>query len=221
MDSLGYYEASSMVDARQPFVLRHTFVFQGRSHKLSDAMEATQGWQRVKIRFQAPEGCKGVMLAFQMSGVAGKMWIDDVRLVETEPFEALGVAPLGPSADRIHGLQELAKRTRVKPFTMLKGKDDTYGSERLVFKDTATGATIWKMSWNPGYNRHHYSNMLPLPGDRHRPGRQRGRAMRRGDGEGPAGQKEHEESQSGPSTGQGSNGGEAVRLAHGRVCHLG
>ncbi len=157
----GYYEASAMVDARQDFVFRHTFVFQGRVVKLNTPMDATQGWKRVKLRFRVLARSKGVMLGFQMNGVAGKMWIDDVRLVETEPFEeeTVGVVPLGPPADRIHGLEELAKRTRIKPFTMLKRGDGSYGSERIVFKDTATGATLWKMSHNPGYNRHVYSNM--------------------------------------------------------------
>lgn len=62
-------------------------------------------------------------------------------------------------ANPIHGLVELSTRTRLKPFHLLADADGQYPTERVVFKDTATGATIWKMSRNPGYTRHQYSNI--------------------------------------------------------------
>ena len=157
----GYYEASAMVDTREGFVFRHTFLWAGGGAKFHTDTEPTQGWKRVKIRFRAPKRIKSVMLGFMMSGHAGKVWIDDVRLEETEPFDDVmpGVMPSGPPADRIHRLVELSTRTRIKPFELVQKPDGAYPSERVVFKDTATGATIWRMSRNPGYNRHHYSNM--------------------------------------------------------------
>ncbi|NOZ19741.1 MAG: fibronectin type III domain-containing protein [Planctomycetes bacterium] len=158
---LGYYELNAMVDANAPFVFRYILYRKGRALKFHKLFEATNGWKRVSIRFRPFDGCTEVRIGFMMNGRTGKMWIDDVWLKKTDPFECdmPGIVPAGPPANRIHKLEELAKRTRIKPFEILRAPDGTYLSERLVFKDTATGATIWKMSWNPGYNRHHYSNM--------------------------------------------------------------
>jgi len=68
---------------------------------------------------------------------------------------AAPVAQEPKAADPVHGLVELAKRTRIKPHKLLADS----GDERVVFKDTATGMTVWKMSRNPGSNRHVYSNI--------------------------------------------------------------
>src|SRR5436190_1277843 len=62
-------------------------------------------------------------------------------------------------ADRIHGLTELSKRTRIKPFASLSTPNGEFGCERLVFQDSVTRATVWKMTRNPGFNRHVYSNI--------------------------------------------------------------
>ncbi len=67
-------------------------------------------------------------------------------------------APPEAKADPIHGLAELARRTRVKPHELLRAVDGAYPSERVIFRDRATGAELWKMSRNPGCTRHHYPN---------------------------------------------------------------
>ena len=64
-----------------------------------------------------------------------------------------------PAADPIHKLTELESRRRIKPFELLKSATGEYPGERLIFRDSATGNVIWKMSRNPGLNFHQYSNI--------------------------------------------------------------
>src|SRR5262245_44164676 len=66
----------------------------------------------------------------------------------------------GPiEVDDIHRLVELDSRRRIKPYEMLRSERGEYPSERVVFRDSATGTELWKMSRNPGYNYHTYSNL--------------------------------------------------------------
>ena len=94
---------------------------------------------------------------------------------------ASALAAQEPSAeDRIQQLGELASRRHIKPFELLRTAAGEYPGERTLFKDVTTGAVIWKMSHNPGYNFHTYSNLAVwnLDGSRllftsTRPGRDR------------------------------------------------
>ncbi len=61
--------------------------------------------------------------------------------------------------ERIDQLSELASRRHIKPFEGLRTSVGEYPSERTIFKDVTTGTVIWKMSHNPGYNYHTYSNL--------------------------------------------------------------
>lgn len=61
--------------------------------------------------------------------------------------------------DRIDQLSELASRRHIKPFELLRTSAGEYPSERTIFRDVKTGTVIWKMSHNPGYNYHTYSNL--------------------------------------------------------------
>ncbi|EDY19502.1 Fibronectin type III domain protein [Chthoniobacter flavus Ellin428] len=64
-----------------------------------------------------------------------------------------------PAEDRIDQLSELASRRHIKPYELLEIADGEYPSERVIFRDVKTGTVIWKMSHNPGYNYHAYSNL--------------------------------------------------------------
>lgn len=77
-------------------------------------------------------------------------------LNSTPPSAPAAPTGQGKSADPVHGLVELSRRGRVKPMI---GSQAEQPGERVVFKDTASGATNWRMSRNPGYNRHQYSNV--------------------------------------------------------------
>jgi hypothetical protein len=74
--------------------------------------------------------------------------------------EATPILQVPGRVDPIHRLVELDSRTRIKPDDLLKSSTGEYPSGRLVFRDTATGNVMWKMTHNPGYNRHQYSNVL-------------------------------------------------------------
>src|SRR5262249_55203228 len=63
------------------------------------------------------------------------------------------------AGDPIHRLAELASRRMIKPFDLVQSASGEFPSERLVFRDTATGSEIWKLSRNPGFNSHAYSNV--------------------------------------------------------------
>jgi len=60
------------------------------------------------------------------------------------------------SAHPIHNLVELSKRHALKPYDIVQESDESFLSERVVFKDTATGTTIWKLTRDPALNRHAY-----------------------------------------------------------------
>jgi hypothetical protein len=64
------------------------------------------------------------------------------------------------AADRIQQLHELSERRHIKPYELLRTLAGEYPSERTIFRDVKTGTVIWKMSHNPGYNYHTYSNLL-------------------------------------------------------------
>jgi hypothetical protein len=66
---------------------------------------------------------------------------------------------MAASADPIHKLTELDSRRHIKPFDLLKSSQGEYPGERVVFRDSSTGSEIWKLSRNPGYNYHQYSNI--------------------------------------------------------------
>lgn len=83
----------------------------------------------------------------------GSMMITVLALAAPEP----GAAPAG---DRIQQLSELASRRHIKPYELLQTSTGEYPSERTIFRDVKTGTVIWKMSHNPGYNFHTYSNLL-------------------------------------------------------------
>jgi hypothetical protein len=63
------------------------------------------------------------------------------------------------AGDTIDQLSELASRRHIKPFELLRTSTGEYPSERLIFRDVKAGTVIWKLSHNPGYNFHTYSNL--------------------------------------------------------------
>ncbi|MBU0608437.1 MAG: fibronectin type III domain-containing protein, partial [Armatimonadetes bacterium] len=65
-----------------------------------------------------------------------------------------------------HNLQELAQRTAFKPHTLLRQADGWVQPDRVIFKDTGTGAEIWMMARSAGSStRHQYMEMSPWNAD--------------------------------------------------------
>ncbi len=149
------YELSALVQSDAPFVFRHTLSgdLGGERHqRFSAQAEPT----RVSLRFDSPPGSDRVSVGFQMSDNAGTMLIDDVRLVALGP--SLGTMLSIREASDIHDLEELAARRRFKPFDLIADEEGVHPSERVIFRDTATGAITARMTHSPYYNRHIYSN---------------------------------------------------------------
>ena len=57
--------------------------------------------------------------------------------------------------DRRHGLLELDRRRVNKPYEALE-RDGVFPAERVVFRDTGTGAEVWRMTHDPLTSRHVY-----------------------------------------------------------------
>jgi hypothetical protein len=75
---------------------------------------------------------------------------------------ALGLAAaLRPAQARpddphhIHNLEELAAREAKKPYPLLR-QNGLYASERTIFHDSVTGAETWRITHEPGNDRHDY-----------------------------------------------------------------
>ena len=117
---------------------------------------------RVAVPFSVPEGHTKARVGFQISGSKGTVVGDDFRiqLASQAAVKVLAMRRLRErKPDPIHGLRELADRTRIPPKWLTDRDIKTYPSERVVFKDSVTGAEIWKMTRWPGSTRHRYSNM--------------------------------------------------------------
>lgn len=149
------YQLSAVVRSDAEFVFRHTLNGEmgGKMHRPMPAQpEAT----RVGFEFESPPGSDRVSIGFQMTENAGEMLVDDVRLIPLGPSLTAMLTPAAPND--IHNLEELAARRVFKPFDLIAGEDGVYPSERVVFRDSSTGAITARMTHNPHYNRHIYSN---------------------------------------------------------------
>lgn len=121
-------------------------------------------FSRIVRRYRADPRVDRAGVLFRFEGEGGKMWIDDVRLTRVNGLARSAFTVR--EADPIHDLVELSVRTGFKPFWRLKREDGWYENDRTVFKDTGTGATIWKMSRHPGYIcRHQYMQFPPWSGN--------------------------------------------------------
>jgi len=113
-----------------------------------------EGYQRVRWVWHTTPKTARLSICLGASGGPGFL-VDDVELTDLGPGSRCA-----SDADPIHGLAELAARRRFKPYGLLL-RDGAYAGERLVFRDTATGAAIWKMTRDPHNVRHWYSNIAP------------------------------------------------------------
>jgi len=160
------YEATAWVQSDQEWRFRYTFLKKDApAKKLSKAQPASpKGMARRSLTFAVPKGYDRVTLGFHIVGNTGTMIVDDVALRLIPQALPGAHATKGPDAarpDPVHRLIELSRRTRMMPTKLLLKDGKTYPCERVIFKDTATGATIWRMTRAPGFTRHYYSNISP------------------------------------------------------------
>ena len=158
------YVLSAWVQTSEPWVFRGYFHKKGMS-KYIQAFRIKQKPSPDKmgyfeVPFVMPEEADTFHPNIRFAGPAtGSMVIDNVAL-RLDPSADAHVGAKREEAHPIHDLIELAGRGRVLPAHLRKKGLKQYPCEKVVFKDTSTGATIWKMTRWPGYSRHQYANML-------------------------------------------------------------
>ncbi len=150
------YQLSAVVQSDVPFVFRHT-LNGDLGAKMNLPLPAQPQAARVGFTFESPMGTDHVSIGFQMQENAGTMLVDDLQLIALGPSLNAMLAPQPP--DEIHGLAELAARRSFKPFRAVADEGGVYPSERVIFRDSSTGAIIARLTHNPGSNRHVYSNV--------------------------------------------------------------
>ena len=158
------YVASAWVRTAKPWVLRVYFHKEGVRRHIK-ALRIKQRASPDKMRYfevpfvmpeEADTSYPGVRFA---NAETGSLVVDNFVVREDPLSQAVAGAREGESHP-VHNLLELAKRGRILPAYLRREGLKTYPSERLLFKDTATGATIWKLTRWPGESRHQYANML-------------------------------------------------------------
>ncbi len=165
------YRLSGWFRSAQPFVLRHTFTGRGKGEKHSQRLPAAPDWRELSYEFSVPPQFGEVIVGCMLSQAAGHILVDDLSLVRVN--DRFAAAPALPEPDDRHRLEELAARRRFKPFALLKADgatdrpDGTYQTDRVIFKDTGTGATIVKLTrtGGNGSTRHTYMEMPPWNAD--------------------------------------------------------
>lgn len=158
------YELSAMIKCDREYSMRYTLLGE-HGEKRSQSMPATDGWQRVRIEAAIPdEGIDGIMLGWQLIKKTGVILVDDVvirRLNDvTGRLEAL------PTPHPYHNLEALAERTAFKPYALLRNADGSFQTDRVIFRDSGTGAQIWCASRSArASTRHFYMEMTPWNAD--------------------------------------------------------
>jgi len=168
------YEMTAWAKGSIPIATR-VYLFDPKTRFGPTRVTLTGEWQKISHVFTAPTTAHRMHALFSATDVTGEAHIDNVSIHRSQTRPSMGARP--PRAHPIHNLAELARRRRFKPYDLVR-HGDVYQGERTIFRDSATGAEIWKMSHEPNSTRHDYSEMTPwnLDGSRlllrsSRPGR--------------------------------------------------
>jgi len=159
------YRYSFLVNSEKPFVMRHSLFAEGgaRTRKFSEGQEATRGFEPREVTFRVEDEGPDAAIGIQLSQRAGVMWVDDARIERVNGVEFTRVEP--PLAHCCHRLERLAARRPFKPYAQVT-EGDPIQSERVIFRDTGTGAWVWRVTDTPGGStRHYYMEACPWNGD--------------------------------------------------------
>ncbi|MEW6354852.1 MAG: sugar-binding protein [Planctomycetota bacterium] len=155
------YEFSALVSSDKAFVMRHSLhdASGNRVKKYSMGQPPTKGYERREIRFRVEADGAQMSVGIQLSQVSGVVWVDDVRVQRVNGLEFRRGREVEPH--RYHRLERLAARAPFKPCSHVS-RGDMIQSERVIFRDTGTGAQIWRLTDTPGgSNRHFYMEVPP------------------------------------------------------------
>ena len=155
------YRYSFLIHSAKGFVVRHSFYNEKgqRVIKRSTTLPSTKGFERRHILVRVEDEAPKLAVGLQLSRTDGVFWVDDVRVERVNGMEFK--RKVLPRAHRYHHLERLAERRPFKPYDLVLN-GNAMQSERVIFKDTATGAQIWRVSDTPGGStRHFYMEASP------------------------------------------------------------
>ena len=155
------YRYSFLINSEKGFVVRHSFYNEAgrRVIKRSTTQPGTTGYARRQVLFRLEDEAPKLAVGLQLSRTDGVFWVDDVRVERVNGMEFK--RKVLPRAHRYHQLERLAERRPFKPYDQVV-QGDRVQPERVIFKDTATGAQIWRLADTPGGStRHFYMEASP------------------------------------------------------------
>ena len=155
------YRYSFLINSEKGFVVRHSFYNEEgrRVIKRSTTQPGTKGFERRELLVRAENEAPKLAVGLQLSRTDGVFWVDDVRVERVNGTEFKRRVPA--LAHRYHRLERVAERRPFKPYDQVVSADQMQ-PERVIFKDTATGAQIWRLADTPGGStRHFYMEASP------------------------------------------------------------
>jgi len=158
------YELSAMVNCDREYRMRYTLIGPGGG-KQSAAMPPTDGWRRVRLEATVPDtGVEQLMLGWQLIQQKGVILVDDVVIRRIN--SVVGTVQSQPTPHPFHNLEALAARTAFKPYSLLQRPDGSCQSDRVIFRDSGTGAETWMLTRSGGTSsRHYYMEITPWNSD--------------------------------------------------------
>ena len=152
------YRASASVSARATVRLSINIYTKSGSSSVSTPFPmAEDGFRTISAEVDFPPDAytAGVTLSLD-SGSAGDLWIREAALTD------LGKLVRTVEADLIHELKTAAATmVDMKPYPRLRDAAGRYPYERLIFRDTGTGAEIRRITWDWHAATTGYSNRYP------------------------------------------------------------
>ncbi len=160
----GVYTAKLWVKCPTGWVFRYFLSASGKQKKERKPginYKPFNDFQEAVVTIKVPKGYDQLAIGAYTQAKA-QLMVDRGTL--TKGGDVHKSATAEADVDPIHGLREFASRTSFVPEN-LRGSVKEYPAERLVFRDTDTGAEIIKMTRYPGSTRHVYSNALTYDAD--------------------------------------------------------
>ena len=154
------YQFSLLVNSEKRFVVRYSLfdATGSRVRKSSSEQVPTKGYERRMVSFRVEDDAAQLGVGVQLSQTTGVIWADDARLERVNGLEFKRRQL--PDEHRYHKLDRLAARRPFKPRAQVM-HGDSIQPERVIFKDSATGSAIWRLTDTPGGSTRHFYMEIP------------------------------------------------------------
>ena len=158
------YVIEASVNSPKDFRMRYNLIGEA-GDKRGQPMPATEGFERVRMTATIPEsGVDQITVGWQYIRTKATLCVDDVLVYRDNSVRGTAEQIVEPHP--YHRLEELASRTAFKPYHLLQREDGSFQSDRVIFRDSGTGAEIWMLARSGGAStRHQYMEMSPWNAD--------------------------------------------------------